>query len=77
MTATGMLADTVRPTFSTRYMLDAPNMMPSSVPTMIGVRVNSLGVSDAGTNGWKSGGAGADMRRLVGRWTATGTRGAE
>ena len=33
ITATGMEALTVSPTFSTRYSDDAPNTTPSSVPT--------------------------------------------
>jgi hypothetical protein len=38
-----MLADTVSPTFSTMYMLLAPNTSPSSEPTMSGAMVSSGG----------------------------------
>ena len=40
-TATGIDADTVRPTFSTRYSDDAPNTMPRSVPISSGAQVSS------------------------------------
>ncbi len=40
-TATGIEALTVRPTFSTRYMLEAPKTMPSSAPTASGTGVSS------------------------------------
>jgi hypothetical protein len=41
MTATGIEALTVRPTFSTKYSDDAPKIAPSNVPTMSGSTVNS------------------------------------
>ncbi len=40
-TATGMEALTVRPTFSTRYMLEAPKRIPSRAPTIKGTGVSS------------------------------------
>ena len=51
-TATGMRALTVRPTLSTRYMLEAPKRIPSSAPTIRGPGVNSGMSTSAGTNGW-------------------------
>ena len=53
-TATGMEAETVRPTLSTRYMLEAPKRMPSSAPTMSGTGVSSGMSFSAGMNGWCS-----------------------
>jgi len=50
-TATGIDALTVNPTFSTRYMLEAPNRIPSSVPTINGTGVSSGMSFSAGTNG--------------------------
>ena len=50
-TATGMEALTVKPTFSTRYMLEAPKRMPSSVPTISGTGVSSGMSCSAGMNG--------------------------
>ena len=40
-TATGIEAETVMPTFSTRYSDDAPKTMPSTAPTMTADQVNS------------------------------------
>ena len=53
-TATGMLALTVRPTLSTRYIELAPNRMPSSAPTTSGTGVSSGMSCEAGTKGWWS-----------------------
>ena len=53
-TATGMEALTVSPTFSTRYMLEAPKTIPSRAPTAKGTGVNSGMSRSAGTNGWCS-----------------------
>ena len=45
-TATGIEALTVRPTFSTRYMLEAPKMIPRMDPISTGTGVSSsLGAS--------------------------------
>ncbi len=40
-TATGIDAETVIPTFSTRYSDDAPKMIPSTAPTTTAGQVNS------------------------------------
>ncbi len=58
MTATGIEALTVRPTFSTRYSDEAPKIMPSMVPTMIGNGVSSRIFVAAGMYGSKAGGPG-------------------
>src|SRR5579862_4177620 len=50
-TATGMLALTVTPTLSTRYMLLAPNTTPRNPPIKSGITVNSGGDWSAGMNG--------------------------
>ena len=51
MTATGIDALTVRPTFSTRYSDDAPNTMPRIVPTRTGRNVSSRMFRSAGMYG--------------------------
>src|SRR3954469_6901917 len=51
-TATGMEALTVRPTLSTRYMLEAPKRMPSSAPTISGTGVSSGMSRSAEMKGW-------------------------
>ncbi len=50
-TATGMEAETVMPTLSTRYIELAPKRIPSSAPTRTGRKVSSGGCSLAGTKG--------------------------
>ena len=62
-TATGMLALTVRPTLSTRYVELAPNRMPSSAPTMSGTGVSSGMSCEAGMNGWWTSSASATGAR--------------
>src|SRR5712692_7775530 len=81
-TATGMLALTVRPTLSTRYMLEAPKRMPSSAPTMSGTGVSSGMSWSAGTKGlWTSSAASmlstVALRALAGwdiRWLSAKVR---
>ena len=51
-TATGIEAETVSPTLSTRYMLEAPKSSPSSAPTMSGTGVSSGISRSAGMKGW-------------------------
>src|ERR1043166_7624051 len=74
-TAIGTDADTVSPTFSTRYSDDAPKMKPSTAPTSLAGQVNSGGDSVGGTNGSCGAGSGepeasaagvfgSDMERL-------------
>src|SRR5436305_938488 len=58
-TATGMDADTVRPTFNTKYIEDAPKRIPSNAPTTSEGHVNSGIVTLSGTNGLCSGSGGA------------------
>src|SRR5439155_11739119 len=53
ITATGIEALTVSPTFKTRYREDAPNTMPSRVPMIIGNTVNSRSLVPAGMYGRK------------------------
>src|SRR6266404_3170016 len=53
ITATGMEALTVSPTFKTRYIDDAPNTIPSSVPIISGSGVNSRKRTLAGMYGRK------------------------
>ncbi len=55
-TATGIDADTVMPTFSTRYSDEAPKTRPSREPAMTARQVNScIRVTSAGTYGlWAS-----------------------
>ncbi len=48
ITATGIEALTVSPTFNTKYNEDAPNTTPSTVPAKSGTRVNSGRLADAG-----------------------------
>src|SRR5437667_102789 len=56
-TAIGIDAETVMPTFSTRYIDEAEKMMPRIVPTRTEENVNSLTfVVLGGTNGLKPGG---------------------
>ena len=50
-TATGIEADTVMPTFSTRYSDDAPKTMPSTAPTSTAGQVNSGITTSSGTYG--------------------------
>src|SRR5260221_14274432 len=50
-TATGIDAETVSPTFNTRYIDDAPKTMPSSAPTTSDGQVNSGMTTLSGTNG--------------------------
>ena len=56
MTATGIDALTVRPTFSTRYSEEAPKIMPSTAPTTTGSTVSSRIVVAAGMYGSNAGG---------------------
>src|ERR671912_541374 len=53
ITATGIEALTVRPTFKTRYSEDAPKMIPSNVPTIRARGVNSSIATLGGMNGRK------------------------
>jgi hypothetical protein len=53
MTATGIEALTVNPTFSTRYSDDAPNTIPRNVPTISGKTVSSRILTPAGMYGRK------------------------
>src|ERR1044072_625569 len=53
ITATGMEALTVSPTFSTRYKDEAPKMMPRTVPMMRGRIVSSRNLTPAGMYGRK------------------------
>src|SRR5713226_9053093 len=53
ITATGIEALTVKPTFKTKYSEDAPNTIPSSVPMISGNIVNSRSFTDAGIYGRK------------------------
>ena len=48
-TATGIEAETVMPTFSTRYSDEAPKTMPSTAPTSTADQVNSGIVASSGT----------------------------
>ena len=48
ITATGIEALTVSPTFNTRYSEDAPNTTPSTVPAMSGTSVSSGKFAEAG-----------------------------
>ena len=57
-TAIGIDADTVRPTFSARYTVEAPNRTPNKAPKITALAVNSAGASVAGTNGSNSAGSG-------------------
>ena len=50
-TATGIDADTVMPTLSTRYSDEAPKMMPSTAPTSTAGQVNSGITTLSGTCG--------------------------
>ncbi len=50
-TATGIDADTVIPTLSTRYRDEAPKMMPSTAPSSTADQVNSGRLASSGTNG--------------------------
>src|ERR1700733_15116990 len=59
MTATGIDALTVRPTFKTRYKEDAPKIIPSTVPVIRGSAVNSRISTPAGIKGLNS---------VVGSW---------
>src|SRR5204862_5632127 len=58
-TAMGTDADTVSPTFRTRYSDDAPKMMPRTPPVSTVGQVNSGGDSVGGTNGWCAGASGS------------------
>ena len=51
-TATGIEADTVMPTFSTRYSDEAPNTMPRIAPISTAGQVNSGSWASSATNGW-------------------------
>jgi hypothetical protein len=51
MTATGIEALTVSPTFKTRYSEEAPKMTPSTVPIRTARSVNSGTVLSGGTTG--------------------------
>src|SRR6185503_61670 len=53
ITATGMEALTVSPTFNTSHSDDAPNTIPSNVPTINGSNVNSRTCTLAGIYGLK------------------------
>ena len=53
ITATGIEALTVSPTFKTKYSDDAPNTIPSSVPMISGSSVNSRKRTFAGMYGRK------------------------
>ena len=48
-TATGIDADTVMPTLSTRYSDEAPKTMPSTAPTITAGQVNSGNWTSSGT----------------------------
>jgi hypothetical protein len=48
-TATGIEADTVMPTFNTRYSDEAPKMIPSSTPMATAGQVSSGMTTSAGT----------------------------
>jgi hypothetical protein len=71
-TATGIEADTVRPTLSTKYIDDAPKTMPSKAPIMIGNHVNSGMFSWSGTNGLNSGCGADDIVRNSLAWFGVG-----
>ena len=51
ITATGIEALTVNPTFSTRYSEDAPKMIPSTVPITMGITVISRRLAPGGMYG--------------------------
>jgi hypothetical protein len=51
ITAIGIEADTVRPAFSARYTVAAPNMIPKMAPVTIDFTVNSGIEVSAATNG--------------------------
>ena len=53
ITATGIEAETVSPTFNTRYSDDAPKTIPSNVPTISGNGVSSRNVDESGIYGRK------------------------
>src|SRR6267142_786696 len=55
MTATGIDALTVRPTFKTRYSDDAPNITPKIAPTTTARTVSSFTYASGGTYGRNSG----------------------
>jgi hypothetical protein len=59
MTATGIDALTVSPTFSTRYSDDAPKIMPSTVPMIRARQVSSGRLLEAGIYGLTAGGWGS------------------
>src|SRR5579871_3889179 len=54
-TATGIDADTVNPTFNTRYSDDAPKIIPNIAPITTAGQVNSGTSTSSGTNGTWSG----------------------
>ena len=54
MTAAGMDAETVMPTFRPRYALAPPNTIARSAPMITAVTVNSGIILSAGTNGLNS-----------------------
>ena len=59
ITATGIDALTVNPTFSTRYSDEAPKIMPRIVPMTSARQVSSGNCADAGMYGWTAGGLGS------------------
>ena len=72
-TAIGMDAETVSPTLSARYTLDAAKITPSTAPRTSARTVSSAGDRDAGTYGSKVGaslgaGGGAMVAIRLVRW---------
>src|ERR1700733_13517820 len=67
ITATGIDALTVSPTFKTRYSDEAPNTIPNNVPTMSGSTDNSLRCASAGMNGRNATAGSDDIRASFGK----------
>src|SRR5207237_8913152 len=60
-TASGIDADTVMPTLSTRYREEAPKIMPSSAPATTAGQVNSGSWTSSGTYGLCAGVASTEV----------------
>src|SRR4051812_12196742 len=60
-TAIGMDAETVRPARKARYTVEAPKMIPNTIPRMMALGVNSGNAWEEETNGLCSLRAGAAM----------------
>ena len=71
-TATGIEAETVMPTFSTRYNDEAPKTIPNSAPSVTAGQVNSGIETLSGTCGRCTCGASASLPVRLRKWSLLG-----